>query len=91
MKRADPVTFVMETGTHSPWVSRLLEAFGHTVHVGNARKLRAISTSATQSDQEDARGRKNGVRPWGLGLAGKQNSFRHDQHAHFSIDGSSGW
>jgi len=31
-----PPTFVMETGTHSPWVSRLLEALGHHVHVANA-------------------------------------------------------
>lgn len=47
-------TFVMETGTHSPWVSRLLAALGHPVIVGNARKLRAISQSATKSDREDA-------------------------------------
>ena len=32
-------TFVMETGTHSPWVSRLLAALGHPVIVANARKL----------------------------------------------------
>lgn len=48
-------TFVMETGTHSPWVSRLLEALGHPVIVANARKLRAISQSITKSDEEDAR------------------------------------
>jgi len=48
-------TFVMETGTHSPWVSRLLEALGHRVIVANARKLRAISQSTTKSDAEDAR------------------------------------
>jgi transposase len=29
-------TFVMETGTHSPWVSRLLESLGHRVIVANA-------------------------------------------------------
>ena len=45
----------METGTHSPWVSRLLEARGHLVLVANARKLRAISSSTTKSDQNDAR------------------------------------
>lgn len=54
-QRYPGATFVMETGTHSPWVSRLLEALGHTVHVANARKLRAISTSANKNDQEDAR------------------------------------
>lgn len=32
-------TFVMETGTHSPWVSRLLSSLGHPVIVANARKL----------------------------------------------------
>lgn len=32
-------TFVMETGTHSPWVSRLLTAQGHPVIVANARML----------------------------------------------------
>ena len=30
-QRHPGATFVMETGTHSPWVSRLLEALGHTV------------------------------------------------------------
>jgi transposase len=48
-------TFVMETGTHSPWVSRLLESLGHRVLVANARKVRAIATSPTKSDAEDAR------------------------------------
>ena len=46
---------IMETGTHSPWVSRLLEAGGHRVIVANARKLRAISQSHTKNDAEDAR------------------------------------
>jgi hypothetical protein len=47
-------TVVMETGTHSPWVSRLVAAQGHPVIVANARKLRAISQSQTKSDREDA-------------------------------------
>ena len=47
-------TVVMETGTHSPWVSRLVAALGHPVIVANARKLRAISQSQTKSDREDA-------------------------------------
>jgi transposase len=47
-------TFVMETGTHSPWVSRLLAAAGHRVIVANARKLRAIAQSQTKCDDEDA-------------------------------------
>ena len=32
----------IETGTHSPWVSRLLEECGHEVLVANARKVRLI-------------------------------------------------
>ena len=38
-------TFIMATGTHSPWVSRFLEEQGHRVLVANARKLRAICSS----------------------------------------------
>ena len=34
---------VMETGTHSPWISRLLSSCGHEVVVANARNLRLIS------------------------------------------------
>lgn len=48
-------TIAMETGTHSPWVSRLFEARGHAVYVANARKVRAISQSVTKSDEQDAR------------------------------------
>lgn len=44
----------METGTHSPWISRLFQSRGHRVVVANARKLRAISQSDTKSDGEDA-------------------------------------
>jgi transposase len=47
-------TVTMETGTHSPWVSRHVAALGHPVIVANARKLRAISQSQTKSDREDA-------------------------------------
>jgi transposase len=53
--RYPEATIIMETGTHSPWVSRLLEQKGHRVLVANARKLRAISASHTKNDAEDAR------------------------------------
>jgi hypothetical protein len=36
----------IETGTHSPWVSRVLEECGHEVLVANARKLRLIYARA---------------------------------------------
>ena len=29
----------LETGTHSPWVSRLLKSYGHEVIVANPRKI----------------------------------------------------
>ena len=45
---------VMETGTHSPWVSRLLKKFGHQVIVANARKVRAITENESKSDRRDA-------------------------------------
>jgi transposase len=45
---------VMEAGTHSPWVERLLEALGHEVIVANPRKLRAIYDNDSKSDQVDA-------------------------------------
>src|SRR5918998_544929 len=32
----------IEAGTHSPWVSRVLEECGHEVLVANSRKLRFI-------------------------------------------------
>src|SRR5439155_19554120 len=35
----------LETGTHSPWVSRLLSELGHEVIVAHARKVRLIGES----------------------------------------------
>ncbi len=35
-----------EVGTHSPWISRLLQELGHEVFVANPRKLRAIYASS---------------------------------------------
>ena len=45
---------VLETGTHSPWVSRLLQSMGHEVIVANARKVRAISENESKNDRQDA-------------------------------------
>ncbi len=45
----------MEAGTHSPWISRLLNDMGLTVYVGNPRKLRVIWDSTDKSDTRDAR------------------------------------
>ena len=44
----------IETGTHSPWVSRLLKECGHEVLVANARKLRLIYSNKQNTDEVDA-------------------------------------
>jgi hypothetical protein len=38
----------IETGTHSPWSSRVLEECGHEVLVANARKTRLIYARANE-------------------------------------------
>lgn len=48
-------TIAMETGTHSPWTSRLLERLGHTVLVANSRNLRLIYENKKKNDRVDAR------------------------------------
>lgn len=50
-----PAMVVMEAGSHSPWVSRLLEGMGHAVIVADPRRLRLISASDKKNDVEDAR------------------------------------
>jgi len=44
----------MEVGTHSPWISRLLEQLGMDVVVANPRKLRAITANHRKCDEADA-------------------------------------
>ena len=51
---AAPVRLVLEAGTHSPWVSRLLAELGHEVIVANPRKLRLIYMNDSKSDRVDA-------------------------------------
>jgi transposase len=46
---------VLETGTHSPWVSRLIKEFAHEVIVAQARKVRLIGESRKKDDRLDAR------------------------------------
>ena len=48
------VLVAMETGTHSAWMSELLENCGFQVLVGNARKLAAIWKNENKSDRNDA-------------------------------------
>ena len=49
-----PLRIAIEAGTHSPWVSRLLEECGHEVLVANPRKLRLIYANKRKTDEVDA-------------------------------------
>jgi transposase len=44
----------LETGTHSPWVSRVLSELGHEVIVAHARNVRLIGESRKKDDRLDA-------------------------------------
>ena len=44
----------IEVGTHSPWVSRLLQKLGHEVVVANPKQVRLITESTRKDDRLDA-------------------------------------
>lgn len=48
------VRVILEVGTHSPWMSRLLESLGHEVVVANAHRVRLIAQSTKKTDRNDA-------------------------------------
>jgi transposase len=52
---AGRMRIALECGTHSPWVSRILEELGHEVIVANPRRLRLISESDRKNDKADSR------------------------------------
>jgi hypothetical protein len=45
----------LEVGTHSAWVSTLLEDYGHEVYVANPRKMESIHKNRRKNDTVDAR------------------------------------
>jgi transposase len=45
----------LETGVHSPWVSRLLSELGYEVIVAHARNVRLIGKSRRKDDRFDTR------------------------------------
>jgi transposase len=45
----------IETGQHSPWVSRHLKALGHEVIVAHAQNVRLIGESTRNDDRLDAK------------------------------------
>jgi transposase len=51
--RLPPARVVLEVGTHSPWISRLLEELGHEVIVANPAKIRGKKIRR-KSDKIDA-------------------------------------
>lgn len=50
----DSKLIAIETGTHSPWVCRLLRRLGHRVTVANSRKLRLVYENRNKNDRVDA-------------------------------------
>jgi transposase len=44
----------LETGTHPPWVSRLLKSYGPQVIVANPRKIPTLTKSESKNDRNDA-------------------------------------
>jgi transposase len=66
-----PMRIAIETGTHSPWVSRLLEECGHEVLVANSRKLRLIYANKQKTDEVDA------LRTWPAWRASIRGCFTH--------------
>jgi len=49
-----PLRIAIEVGTHSPWVSRVLEECGHEVLIANPRKTRLIYGQRRKTDKLDA-------------------------------------
>jgi transposase len=66
-----PLRVAIETGTHSPWVSRVLEECGHEVLVANARKLRLIYSNKRKTDELDT------LRTWPAWHASIRSSCTH--------------
>jgi transposase len=50
-----PSLIALETGTHSPWVSRLLTELGYKVIVAHAQKVQLITKSNRKDNRHDAR------------------------------------
>jgi transposase len=53
-KKRSSCRIAIEAGTHSPWISRLLDECGHDVIVANPRKVRLIYQNDSKDDRVDA-------------------------------------
>jgi len=49
-----PCRIAIEVGTHSPWLSRLLDELGYEVIVANARQVGLIARGSKKTDRVDA-------------------------------------
>ena len=49
-----PMVVAMEVGTHSPWMSRIIEECGHEVLIANSRKIKFIYDSDDKTDATDS-------------------------------------
>lgn len=45
---------ILEVGTHSPWVSRIVEQAGHELIIANPRRVRLIAENDSKTDAVDA-------------------------------------
>lgn len=54
LSRLSPARVIVEVGTHSPWVSRLVTRHGHEVIVANPRRVRLIAENDSKNDRFDA-------------------------------------
>jgi transposase len=50
-----PARIALEVGTHSAWVSELLETYGHEVVIANPRRMESIAKNRRKNDRVDAR------------------------------------
>ena len=50
----DPVRVIIEVGSHSPWIVRVLRNLGHQVVVADPRQILLISRSISKTDRKDA-------------------------------------
>ena len=54
LERIPRSLIALETGTHSPWVSRLLKELGHEVLVAHAQRVELISKSTRKDESYGA-------------------------------------
>jgi transposase len=54
LERLPPCRVVLEVGSQSPWLSRLVQEVGHECIVANPAKVQLIAKSSQKTDQADA-------------------------------------